>query len=34
MAKIEEQTRGEVKEVVYNFFAEECEVELSEIHDT
>jgi acyl carrier protein len=33
MAKIEEQTRGEVKEVVYNFFAEECEVELSEIHD-
>jgi acyl carrier protein len=33
MAKIEEKTRGEVKEVVYNFFAEECEVEVSEIHD-
>jgi acyl carrier protein len=33
MAKIEEQTRGEVKEVVYNFFAEECEVDVSEIHD-
>jgi len=31
MAKITEQTRDEVKKVVINFFAEECEKEESEI---
>lgn len=33
MSKINENTRTEVKEIVYTFFADECEVELSTIHD-
>ncbi len=33
MAKITENTRNEVKEIVYNFFAEECEVDKSKIND-
>lgn len=33
MAKITPNTREEVKETVYNFFAEECEVEKSTIHE-
>ena len=32
MAKITENIRKEVKEIVYNFFADECEVEVSTIH--
>ena len=31
MTKISEQIKEEVKEIVYKFFAEECEVELNEI---
>jgi acyl carrier protein len=34
MAKINENTRAEVKEIVYNFFAEECEVDISKINDS
>lgn len=33
MTEITEQIRHEVKEAVYNFFAEECEVEIDEIND-
>ncbi|MEI6683634.1 MAG: acyl carrier protein [Bacteroidota bacterium] len=33
MAVITEQTRNEVKEVVYNFFAEECETDISKLTD-
>ncbi|MEI6852686.1 MAG: acyl carrier protein [Bacteroidota bacterium] len=33
MAKIEPNTLNEVKETVYNFFIEECEVEPSELND-
>jgi acyl carrier protein len=33
MARITENTRNEVREIVYNFFADECEVEKSRIHD-
>ncbi len=33
MSKINENTRAEVKEIVYTFFAEECEVDISTIHD-
>ena len=33
MAQITERTREEVKEVVLEFFAEECEVELDEISE-
>jgi len=33
MAQIKENTRDEVKEVVYDFFADECEVDKSEITD-
>ena len=33
MAKITENTRKEVKEIVYNFFADECEVDLASIND-
>ena len=32
MATITDNIREEVKETVYNFFAEECEVDISEIH--
>jgi acyl carrier protein len=32
MAKITENIRKEVREIVYNFFADECEVEVSTIH--
>jgi acyl carrier protein len=32
MATITENTKKEVKEIVYNFFAEECEVDIAEIH--
>ena len=34
MATITENTRAEVKEIVYNFFAEECETDISKINDT
>jgi acyl carrier protein len=33
MGKITENTRGEVKDIVFNFFAEECEVEIGEINE-
>jgi acyl carrier protein len=33
MGKITENTRREVKDIVYNFFAEECEVEISRINE-
>jgi acyl carrier protein len=32
MTKITDNIRKEVKEIVYNFFADECEVEVSTIH--
>lgn len=33
MANITDNTRDEVREVVYDFFADECEVDVSEISD-
>ncbi len=33
MAQITESTRDEVQEVVYDFFADECEVDVSTISD-
>jgi len=33
MSKINENIRAEVKEIVYAFFAEECEVDINTIHD-
>jgi len=33
MATITESTKREVKEIVYSFFAEECEVDISQIND-
>jgi acyl carrier protein len=33
MTEITEQIRKEVKETVYRFFAEECEVDFNEIND-
>lgn len=33
MGKITESTREEVKSIVYNFFAEECDVDISQIND-
>lgn len=33
MAQITDKTRDEVKEVVLDFFAEECEVEINEISE-
>lgn len=33
MAQITEKTRDEVKDVVLDFFAEECEIELNEISE-
>jgi len=33
MATITEQIRSEVKEIVYSFFAEECEVDIMQIND-
>lgn len=33
MAQITDKTRGEVKEVVLDFFAEECEIDLEEISE-
>ena len=33
MAQITENTRNEVQEVVYDFFADECEVDVSEISE-
>lgn len=33
MAEITNDTRNEVKNIVYDFFAEECEVDISEIND-
>lgn len=33
MARIDENTRNEVKNVVYNFFADECEVDKASIND-
>jgi acyl carrier protein len=34
MGKITESTREEVKKIVCNFFAEECEVDISQINET
>ena len=34
MATITDTIRNEVKEIVYNFFAEECEVDIAKINDT
>ncbi|MBM3436680.1 MAG: acyl carrier protein [Bacteroidetes bacterium] len=33
MIEITEQIRQDVKETVYNFFAEECEVDIAEINE-
>ena len=33
MSKITENTRNEVKDVICNFFAEECEIDLSKINE-
>ena len=33
MAEITKDTKNEVKNIVYDFFAEECEVDISEIND-
>jgi acyl carrier protein len=33
MATITENTRKEVKEIVYNFFSEECETDIADIND-
>lgn len=33
MAKIHQNTKDEVRKIVYDFFIEECEVEPSEIND-
>ncbi|MBN1198363.1 MAG: acyl carrier protein [Bacteroidales bacterium] len=33
MAQITEHTRDEVQKIVYEFFADECEVDISEISD-
>lgn len=33
MGKITESTREEVKDIVYNFFSEECEVEINQINE-
>ena len=33
MAQITDKTRDEVREIVLDFFAEECEIELDEISD-
>jgi len=33
MARITENTKKEVRETVYSFFAEECEVDTSQIND-
>ena len=34
MATITDSIRNEVKEIVYSFFAEECEVDIAQIHDS
>jgi len=34
MSNITESTREEVKEIVFNFFAEECEVDISRINES
>jgi len=34
MTTITENIKNEVKEIVYSFFADECEVDVSQIHDT
>ncbi len=34
MGKITENTREEVKNIVYNFFSEECEVDINQISET
>jgi acyl carrier protein len=33
MGKTTESTRGEVRDIVYNFFAEECEVDIRDINE-
>jgi len=33
MGKVTDQVRKEVKEVVYEFFADECEIDISEINE-
>jgi acyl carrier protein len=34
MGKITESTREEVKNIVYNFFSEECEVDINQINES
>ena len=34
MSNITDSTRGEVKDIVFNFFAEECEVDISRINES
>jgi acyl carrier protein len=34
MSNITESTREEVKDIVFNFFAEECEVDISRINES
>ena len=34
MGKITENTREEVKNIVYNFFSEECEVDINQINES
>jgi len=33
MGKVTDQVRKEVKEIVYEFFADECEIDIAEIND-
>jgi len=33
MGKVTDQIRKEVKEIVYEFFADECEIDIAEIND-
>ena len=33
MARITESTRNEVKDIIYGFFADECEADKAQIHD-
>ncbi len=34
MAEIKSNTLNEVRDIVYHFFADECEVDLSSLHDS
>lgn len=33
MARVDDKVRAEVREIVLDFFAEECEIEIAEIND-